>query len=60
MSDNVRLWMGAFKSMSIMEHGYGSLYSVNEKPPLHPIIHVYTRKCAANIVEKYKHSLVVE
>ena len=23
MSDNVRLWMGAFKSMSVTERGYG-------------------------------------
>ena len=26
---------------------------------LHPIIRVYTHKCAENIVEKYEHSLVV-
>ena len=26
---------------------------------LHPIILVYTHKCAANIVEKYERSLVV-
>ena len=26
---------------------------------LHPIIRVYTRKCAAYIVEKYEHSLVL-
>ena len=26
---------------------------------LHPIVRGYTRKCAANIVEKYKLSLVV-
>ena len=26
---------------------------------LHPIVCVYTRKCAANIVEKYERSLVV-
>ena len=26
---------------------------------LHPIVHAYTRKCAANIVEKYERSLVV-
>ena len=25
--DNVRLWMGAFKSMSVAERGYGSMYS---------------------------------
>ena len=25
MSDNVRLWMGAFKSMSITERGTGTL-----------------------------------
>ena len=27
MSDNVRLWMGAFKSMSVTERGYGSINS---------------------------------
>ena len=26
---------------------------------LHPIVYVYTRKCAANIVEKYERGLVV-
>ena len=26
MSDNVRLWMGAFKSMSDTERGYGSTF----------------------------------
>ena len=25
MSDNVRLWMGAFKSMSVTERGYGNI-----------------------------------
>ena len=25
----------------------------------HPIVRVYTRKCAANIVEKHEHNLVV-
>ena len=29
------------------------------KPLLHPIVRVYTRKCAANIVEKYEHGLIV-
>ena len=29
------------------------------KPLLHPIVHVYTRKYAANIVEKYELGLVV-
>ena len=31
----------------------------NVKLLLHPILHVYTLKSAANIVEKYEHSLVV-
>ena len=32
---------------------------VHLKLLLHPIVRVYTCKCAANIVEKYEHSLVV-
>ena len=31
----------------------------NFKPLVHPIVCVYTRKCAANIAEKYERSLVV-
>ena len=27
---------------------------------LHPIVCVYTHKCATNIVKEYEHSLVVE
>ena len=40
--------------LSISAHQQVSL-----KPLLHPVVRVYTHKCAANIVEKYKHSLVV-
>ena len=28
MSDNVRLWMGAFKSMSVTERGYGTCLAI--------------------------------
>ena len=32
---------------------------INIKPLLHPIVRVYTLKCAANIVQIYKRGLVV-
>ena len=36
-----------------------SLHNVTVKLLLHPIVHVYTFNCAANFVEKDKHTLVV-
>ena len=36
-----------------------SRFSLSLKLLLYPITHVYTCKCATNIVEIYEHSLVV-
>ena len=43
----------------LTKHGLTILTAPCVKLLLHPIVGVHTRKCAANIVKKYKCSLVV-